>query len=912
MRIGRSTALAVAPLVLLAGFAFGMARRHSWRAFASPPAAIEDRHTPRLVPSRHLPLPRDVTPAVTASQSNDPVRFVSAAMTDSAAAEDSLEAVIVEVRMGRLASRTVQAYRQRTEALIPVTEVLQLGEVAYRLTPEGRLEAVVNPGGRRLVIDAHRDTMVLGDRRVRIEPEFLVVRDGLLYVGAERLGDLFGTPILVDWTELTVSIVDPTVFPAGLRAQRQAAREAFLRRAELQRADLTLPATRRRLDGLVLDYSFLAPSDAPVQGATYTATLGADLFGGSLELGVSSLGPVRSGAARLEGSWTGVWEERPWLRQLRIGDGVTTGPNLRQIRGVSISNAPFVRPSLIGSQRYSGELAPGWSVEAYRGGELVSVDSADAAGHYAIELPVRYGENPVDFVAYGPLGELRQFNRTYRVLTELLPAKRFEYGVSGGSCLTPQCRSTANLDLRYGGGDRWTVQAGYERYWRDSLGDLSHPYVGVTTNPTNAWAVDAMAVQGAFATGQVRFEPTVDLRLTGGYTRFATGTRAPILTIAGRTAQWNIDAFVRPMPSAGYFFFDGAVQPTLTTAGAETQARLGASVQTAELRLLPEVRMRWTPGQPAQSVVALSAYVLPQPTWGPVLGSVWLRGALSEEMNGPARLASFEAFAGRPLWPGVRLEVGTSWTRGSPGVTYHFFLTSYLSVFRSVTAVDAQTGGDATGTQFVQGSLLWDRATGRVRTAPGPSLERAGVAGRVFLDQNGNGRLDPGEPLLPGVRVQVGTRSAAADSNGVFRVWDVVPFETILVSVDSLSLESPLTVPAYGSVSIVPGPNRFTLLDVAIVQAGVVEGRVVADGHGVPGVGLALVDRRSGARRTFTTFSDGGFYVLGVKPGDYDLTVDPRALEVLGMDAVPVRLTLTPTATGVGASGVEVPLRPRR
>src|SRR5438309_880077 len=527
MRIGRSTALAVAPLVLLAGFAFGMARRHSWRAFASPPAAIEDRHTPRLVPSRHLPLPRDVTPAVTASQSNDPVRFVSAAMTDSAAAEDSLEAVIVEVRMGRLASRTVQAYRQRTEALIPVTEVLQLGEVAYRLTPEGRLEAVVNPGGRRLVIDAHRDTMVLGDRRVRIEPEFLVVRDGLVYVGA----------------------------------------------------------------------------------------------------------------ARLEGSWTGVWEGRPWLRQLRIGDGVTTGPNLRQIRGVAISNAPFVRPSLIGSQRYSGELAPGWSVEAYRGGELVSVDSADAAGLYAIELPVRYGENPVDFVAYGPLGELRQFNRTYRVLTELLPAKRFEYGVSGGSCLTPQCRSTANLDLRYGGGDRWTVQAGYERYWRDSLGDLSHPYVGVTTNPTNAWAVDAMAVQGAFATGQVRFEPTVDLRLTGGYTRFATGTRTPILTLAGRTARWTLDAFVRPMPSAGYFFFDGALDRTLTTAGAETQARLGASVQTAELRLLPEVRMRWTPGQPAQSVVALSAYVLPQPTWGPVLGSVWLRGAVSEGVNGRGRLA---------------------------------------------------------------------------------------------------------------------------------------------------------------------------------------------------------------------------------------------------------------------------------
>ena len=421
-----------------------------------------------------------------------------------------------------------------------------------------------------------------------------------------------------------------------------------------------------------------------------------------------------------------------------------------------------------------------------------------------------------------------------------------------------------------------------------------------------------MAVQGAFATGEVRFEPTVDLRLTGGYTRFATGTRTPILTLAGRTARWTLDAFVRPMPSAGYFFFDGALDRTLTTAGAQTQARLGASVQTGEMRLLPEVRTRWDPGQPTRTAMALSTYVLPRPSWGPLLGSVWLRGAVSEALDGPARLASFEAFAGRPLWPGVRLELGTSWTRGSPGAVYHLFLTSVLPAFRSVTAVDARASGAATGTQFVQGSLLWDRATGLVRTAPGPSLERSGVAGRVFLDQNGNGRLDPGEPLLPGVRVQVGTRSAAADSNGVFRVWDVVPFETILVSVDSLSLESPLTVPAYASVSLVPGPNRFTLLDVPIVQAGVVEGRVVTDGHGVPGVTLTLTERRTGARRSFTTFSDGGFYVLGVKPGDYDLTVDPRALEVLGMDAVPVRLTLTPTVTGVGASGVEVPLRPRR
>ena len=72
-----------------------------------------------------------------------------------------------------------------------------------------------------------------------------------------------------------------------------------------------------------------------------------------------------------------------------------------------------------------------------------------------------------------------------------------------------------------------------------------------------------------------------------------------------------------------------------------------------------------------------------------------------------------------------------------------------------------------------------------------------------------------------------------------------------------------------------------------------------------------LTDRRTGATQRFTTFSDGAFYVLGVKPGDYDLAVDSAVLDALQATAVPLRVTLAPTANGVGASGLEVELRPK-
>ena len=839
----------------------------------------------------------------------------SAAPTRAAAqADTAAEPVIVELQIGRLARATVQAYRVRSEVLLPMSPFLQLVEVRHRLSPEGALEATMDPGNRRIVIDVARDTMQFGDRLVRIEREFRLFEGGELYIGTERLGDLLGLRFAVDWAELTVTAIDPRDLPIARRVRREAAREAYLRRGDGPRADATFALERPRGDGVVLDYSLFSPSADPVAGSAYSLGLGADLVGGSLEVAGRSVGPAADGRIRMDASWTGVWRERRWLKQLRLGDGGTTGPRGRAVRGVMLTNAPFVRPSFVGALRYDGRLEPGWSVEAFRGGALVAFDSTDAQGGFAIDLPVRYGENPVDFVAYGPFGEVREFNRTYRVLTELLPPGRVEYGLSAGQCRALLCNATANLDLRYGASPRWTVQGGLDQFWRDSVPNRLHPYAAVVANPTNVWAVQGEVVGRAFARATVRYEPSVDFRLEGDFTRFARDS-VSLFAPPGHRAQWSVTGFLRPRTSHGFFFFDGRLQQSVTDVGQTTEARLGASLQRTEIRLLPFARIRRdAPSSgPAtsQEFVGLQTFVLPRPQWGAFLAQVLVRA--SAEIERRAGLFAWSAFAARPVAHGVRLEVGAAWQRGAAagGPTYSLVLTSYLPAARAVTAVTAPPGTPATGSQFVQGSVVWDRRAGRVRVAPGPSLGRSGLSGRVFLDENANGRRDAGEPGLRNVRVLVGSVSARTDSGGGYRVWDLVPFEPLAVVVDSLSLESPLLVPAFARVSIVPGPNRFRSLDLPVVQAGVIEGRVVRDGRGVGGVTLVLTDRRSGARRTLVTFTDGAFYLLGVKPGDYELTIDARVLDALGVDAEPLAFTLAPTPDGIGRSDLDVRLRPR-
>jgi hypothetical protein len=56
------------------------------------------------------------------------------------------------------------------------------------------------------------------------------------------------------------------------------------------------------------------------------------------------------------------------------------------------------------------------------------------------------------------------------------------------------------------------------------------------------------------------------------------------------------------------------------------------------------------------------------------------------------------------------------------------------------------------------------------------------------------------------------------------------------------------------------------------------------------------------------TFSDGGFYLIGVKPGEYELTVEPAVLERLGLKAWPIAFTVPSSAEGATVEGLELRL----
>jgi hypothetical protein len=824
-----------------------------------------------------------------------------------------LEPILIELSVGRYGSRTVPAYRSSGDALLPVLQLAELAELQATLLSTAAIELTVRQDRHPVVLDPTRWEIRAPDVTLELTPADRLIKADDQYLSTRVLSRLLHVTFAVNWSELSVAVLDADSLPIGRRLARERAHALFRRSGREGGPDLALETERIRWDGMVLDYSVLAPSQDLMGSGAWSAGLGANLFGGSLQSRLASAGPPRDGDVRVDASWTGVWRKSRYVTQLRLGDGLATGPRPRTVRGLTLSNAPFLRSSLFGDIGFEGALGPGWEIEAYRGGRLIALDSADATGRFSFDLPVEYGENAMDFVAYGPFGEVRRFNRNYRVSGDVIPDRKVEYGLTVGACRTDACAASANLDLRYGISSRWTVRGGVDRFWRDSLAGLSHPYLGLGGSIGNAWGVEVEAVASAVVRGALRYEPSQDLRVITEFHDFASGVTAPLLTPIGRRTQWTTELLARPLRGRDDIYLEGSVDRITASNGETTSGRLGLSLYASRFRLAPAVRhVRFadpTGTATNESFASLNTFSLPFPELGPVLGRVTTRTVLEVSHGGDVALAG--GYLARELNQHMQVEAGATWTRGL-GTSLSIFVSTLLPSLRATTSMTAPPVGAAMVSQYVQGSVLYEPGRRQMAFASGPSLERAGISGRVFLDVNGDGRWQPDERTINGVRVRAGFVTALSDSSGRYRIWDLPAFEPVLVAVDSSTLVSPLWRPAYNSVSVETGPNRFRSVDIPIVPAGVIEGRVVRQtvDSTVPVPGLRLLLRRHGSSQTvqLVTFSDGGFYLIGVKPGTYELSVDPGTLARLELSAWPIGFAMPSSPDGATVDGLELRL----
>lgn len=809
--------------------------------------------------------------------------------------------LVIELRIERGPSQVVFALGRDSTILIPIGQFIDLAEIDQtRVEPGSVLEGMLTPGPIRFAFDLTAAIAVRGEQIRELDPADAVWRDGDLFVAPALLEWMFDVAVFTNWTDLRFDVQRSARLPVIRRLEREQ-RRAALAQSEGD-AD---PATRLNtvnpaLDGATIDWAVTSSTRDPVNTSSASVGLGAQVFGGSLDIRYTRHNAVGGGANESEWSWVRAWAHQPWLRQLRAGEIGTTGRQPQGIRGVSVSNAPFLRSVAFGEETLTGRLPTGWEVELYRGNQFVGFAVVDESQRFGLGLPVQYGPNPVKVVAYGPHGEIIESEQTVDIPFQRLPKGQFEYGLSGGECEFAYCQAALNVDARYGVSERVTVQAGSDYFWRAGIRNAWHPYALVSAAAHRSLSFTGEAVLDGLYRLRADYAPTPDLFVALSQTWYDT---LDSLSLVGSPSERNrseVSAFWRPS-NQDRVFFEFRGHHAATTNGRTLNADLSSTLRLAGARLTTSIQQEVITNGMQQDVNTTRAEVsatavLRGPT--PLFRSTLVRSLAAMETN--RGFAELRMGIGRQIAGPLRLDLDVNWDRGRTGLGFNITVTTLLSAVRSVSRNFYTESTGIQGTQHFEGSVLWNRRNGTARFSNGRALGRAGLTGVVFFDENRNGVQEPNEPGVPNVRIQVATSFVTSDDQGEFSVWDLVPFEDTSVDVDTMSIGNPLWIPAVGRASVNPTPNSYQFVQIPLIEAGEVSGRVeFEDGRGLAGATVFLQHRTTGDVVRIMTFTDGTFYALGVRPGVYDALLPEGQLQRLGGTANRVEFVVGGTGNNI-------------
>lgn len=818
-------------------------------------------------------------------------------------AAGEFEAGLFEVRIGRAAAQTVIVQVDPTgRVLLPVDAVLGMaGLPAERTHPDSaRAVPLVGPTGRSAgtaVFDLRDGTMRTPDGVEVLQAGDAAIIEDILYLAVPRLERMLRASIQVDFGGLVATITRTPPFPVEQALIAEQRRAAAARRRSVRDAVSDVPYSRGS-GGAVLDWNVSTMPDAPQRNSSAQADLGIAILGGDLTLGGNYFAAAPS-PGRFVGNWNYTYNAPrfSWLRQVQLGDLLGGGGGLRALRGLSFTNSRLYRDGTFSDVELRPEVPAGWSYEVYQDGQLLGF--ADDGTAQSVRIPLRYGSTPVQVRMLGPAGEEVVSDYRYQIPSTQLSPRTIEYTAGVGRCIETGCDDVAFARADWGVSPRLTVGGSAEYARHDTSSTLSGGLRAAAV-PARDWYATLDIVPDGRSQLQVSHDSYEGI---GG--SVAAGMIRPggsgVTSVGGAQSRWfgqvrlsrqlEHRALVRGVRTEFHLEgFDGA-GPDRLFASVTTDTRYGTS----------GLRYEHDPSLEGSTVLLSHLTLLRRRQTGP-LTYLPVTGTLGLSRRGVERIES-----ALTLRSGRRGSVNlvARWSARSEGavvsISYDALLRSARVSSRAYASARATTVFTSAG-----GAVAYAPRTGMLATSHG-GTGSAGVAGRVFYDNDGDGQFTTGDEPAPGVGVVAGSGRVMTDAAGQYRAWSVLPYEPTTVYVDTLRDIQPDFIPLRPAVTMRATANMYNRADFALVRTRELAGQFVA-GEGIATVGGLTVQLTDTAtKRVFTavTFSDGAFYISRVRPGLYELRVAESSRNALG--AAPI----APVIVHVSGTGpdllVEVP-----
>ena len=756
------------------------------------------------------------------------------------------------------------------------------------------------------LIDNQHNRIEYQDKVYELSKDDIIRTDAALYLKASVFGQIFGLNCIFNFRNLSVDLKTKIELPRIRELRQETMRQNVSKLKGEQKADTLINRDYPLFHLGMADWSVITSRETLAGNDTrLNLNLGAIVAGGetNVSLNYSSREPFTERQQNY--LWRFANNDNRYLKQTMVGKifSQSTASIYAPIVGVQFNNTPTTYRRSFGTYNLSDKTEPNWIVELYVNTVLVDYKKADASGFYTFEVPLVYGNSEVKLRFYGPFGEERTSEQNISIPFNFLPVKEFEYSLSAGIVEDGLNTKYSRAVLNYGLTKRITLGGGLE--YLSSLTDSKNiPFVSTSLRLSSSLLLSSQYDYGVRFKNILTYRLPADLQLEMNYIRYKKGQQAINHTfLEERKLMLSM-----PVKAAGISFFSRMSFNQILLPGTK--------YSTAE----------WLVSGVIKGVsTTVNTYALINDFTKPYIYS-----NISMSMRIPAGII----FTPQAQYNYQQNELISLKLGMEKHVMKHGFLNlSYEQNFKSQfsnTSLGfrydlsfAQTAfvsrKSNTGTSFLQsarGSLIYDQKSHYLGINNRSSVGRGGMIISTYMDLNGNGKRDPNEFKVSGLKLRIsGGRIENSKKDTTLRVFDLEPYASYLIEMDPNSLDNISWRLGKKILKISINPNQLKLVEIPVTIVGEVSGNVfLKEKGGLNGQGRILVciynSKGEMAARSLSE-SDGYFSYLGLPSGDYTASVDTAQLDKLMMFSTPAKLNfkIRNTEEGDIADGINFTLQ---
>lgn len=746
------------------------------------------------------------------------------------------------------------------------------------------------------LLDAKHKLLHFNGIKTRLPAEAFIKLNKTLYLRSDLFNSLFELDCRFDYRSLSVNLFTILELPVIREKKQEQMRNNIGKIRNELKADTTMGPEYTALRLGMIDWSVNTTQDFnKISETRANIAFGGVIAGGEANIALQYNDKTIFSPKQQYYLWRHINNDNPLLRQLSVGKINTNAISsiFASVIGVQASNSPTIFRRSFGTYRLNRYTQPGWLAELYVNNVLVDYTRADASGYYGFDVPVVYGNTQIQVRYYGPNGEQKMGEGNIIMPYTFLPVGQVEYDVSAGVVEDSSWSRFSRVNINYGLIKRVTIGGGLE-YLSSIDNRKAMPFLTADFRISRNMFFSTEYVHGVKSniTGNYRLPSNITFEIN--YTNFVKGQQAIYNTyLEERRVAVSFPIRLKGFNTYSRFSFYQIILPDskYTTAEALLSGMLlGTSINFTTYALIIDNSKPYL-----YSNLSLAI---------PLPGKIIIMPQAQYEYNN-SRLISVKA----------ELEKRIT-TRGYINGYYE---RNFKSDFRSINigiryelpyaqaafAMRKTTGSEFALISSLSGSTQHDSRTGYSSFTNTPSVGRGGLIIMAFVDLNNNGKKDPGEPKLNGLKFSIGggyREENKKDTSIIIR--NLEAYNSFLVTLDKNSFDEIAWQIKLGTIKVEVGPNQFRLLEIPVSVLGEVSGIIytqTANGKKMLERMLINIYNYRGVLVAQTLSETDGYYsYLGLAPGSFTIKPDPEQILKLGLQFLAGKLNFTIEGTYKG------------